>query len=366
MVAQTWVVKRLQTHPVGMISPEEKFMVNILYRAESEILNGIDINSINFENLIKLASSHLMLPALYFNINKKNHSHLFPDDFIDYIKNIYSINKTRNTVLLSEAKELSELLYKNNINHIFLKGTALLLSNVFEDIGERMVGDIDFIIQRKDEQKVKKVLEKNNYCTSSNYVDLFRVFKPKHLPRMVNKNKKIAIEPHLELLSPKYRGFFNSKKLINTFKEEIIAIKTPNEPFLFDHCIYAIQLEDKGFFNSNYSHRSIYDIYKLDCKKSLTIKNINKDICIKYFFLTIAKFKIFDIPIASSLSRNCLDKLLIQLFKVLFHIENIYCKNLILIQLFFNSELRRRALNKIRIHYSQRSLLNYIYRWSKP
>ena len=32
-----------------MISPEEKFMVNILYRAESEILNGIDINTINFE-----------------------------------------------------------------------------------------------------------------------------------------------------------------------------------------------------------------------------------------------------------------------------------------------------------------------------
>ena len=35
-----------------MISLEERFMVNILYRSESEILNGIDINAINFENLI--------------------------------------------------------------------------------------------------------------------------------------------------------------------------------------------------------------------------------------------------------------------------------------------------------------------------
>jgi hypothetical protein len=66
-------------------------MVNILYRSESEILNGIDINTINFENLIKLASSHLMLPALYFNINKKNCSYLFPDDFIAYIRNIFEI-----------------------------------------------------------------------------------------------------------------------------------------------------------------------------------------------------------------------------------------------------------------------------------
>jgi len=348
-----------------MIPLEEKLLVNILYREENEVLKGIDLNNINFEKLIKLASGHLMLPALFYNIQKKKVSYLFPEDFIEYIKNIFEINKARNEVLLSEAKELSALLVENNIKHLFLKGTALLLSTIFDDIGERMVGDIDFIIQHKDEEKVKKVLEKNNYCTSSNHVDSFRVFKPKHLPRMVNKNKTIAIEPHLELLSPKYRGLFNSKELLNDFKEKIKMIKTPCKPFLFDHCIYALQLEDKGFFYSNYSHRSIYDIYKLDCKKSLTIKNIKKDIFIKYFFLTIAEFKIFDVHIATSLSRNCSDKLLIQLFKFSVHIENIYVKNSIIIQLFFNSELRGRALTKIRIHYHHKTLLNYIYRWLK-
>jgi len=352
-----------------MISLEERFMVNILYRSESEILNGIDLNSINFEKLIKLASGHLMLPALFFNIQKKKVSYLFPEDFTEYIKNIFEINKARNEVLLSEAKELSELLVENNIKHLFLKGTALLLSTIFDDIGERMISDIDFIIQHKDEEKVKKVLEKNNYCTSSNHVDSFRVFKPKHLPRMVNKNKTIAIEPHLELLSPKYRGLFNSKELLNDFKEEIKMIKTPCKPFLFDHCIYALQIEDKGFFYSNYSHRSIYDIYKLDCKKSLTIKNIKKDIFTKYFFLTIAEFKIFDIHIASSLSRNCSNKLFkflaIQLFKFLMSSHKIIQKNLKIIQLFFNSELRGRALTKIRIHYHHKTLLNYIYGWLK-
>ena len=67
--------------------------------------------------------------------------------------------------------------------------------------------------------------------------------------------------------------------------------------FLFDHCIYALQIRDKGFFIPYHFHRSIYDIYKLDCKKSLRIKNIKKDIYIKHFFLNIAKFKIFDIAI---------------------------------------------------------------------
>ena len=100
-------------------------------------------------------------------------------------------------------------------------------------------------------------------------------------------------------------------------------------------------------------------------KNSLTIKNSRKDIYVKHFFMTIEKFKIFDIPIAFSLSRNYLDKLLIQLFKVSVHIENIYLKNLILIQLFFNSELRGRALTKIRIHYQHKTLIKFIYRWLK-
>ena len=112
-------------------------------------------------------------------------------------------------------------------------------------------------------------------------------------------------------------------------------IKTPCKPFLFDHCIYAIHLRDKGFFNSDYSHRSIYDIFKLDCKNSLTIENIKKDILIKHFFLTIAKFKIFDIPITSSFLSPYSDKLFRffanQSFKFLAYSQKIIQKNFKLI-----------------------------------
>ena len=66
--------------------------------------------------------------------------------------------------------------------------------------------------------------------------------------------------------------------------------------------------EDKRFFNSYHSHRSIYDIYKLDCKNSLTIKKIKKDIFIKHFFITIDKFKIFDIHIKTTLLNSYFDK----------------------------------------------------------
>ena len=71
---------------------------------------------------------------------------------------------------------------EHNIKHIFLKGTALLLSNVFEDIGERMIGDIDFIIQHKDEEKIKKVLKYNNKYVSRRNLLVYGDFLSQQAP----------------------------------------------------------------------------------------------------------------------------------------------------------------------------------------
>ena len=166
------------------------------------------------------------------------------------------------------------------------------------------------------------------------------------------------------MLEPRNRWFFNSKKLINNFKVETKTIKTPNKSFLFDHCIYALQIRDKGFIKSYHFHRSIYDIYKLDCKNSLVVKNIKKDIFIKHFFQTIVKFKIFDINIKTTLLSSYFDKL----FRFLVILHSMFFSFKIpntIIQLFFEKELRKHALNKISNHYYNKTLLNYIYRWLK-
>ena len=57
--------------------------------------------------------------------------------------------------------------------------------------------------------------------------------------------------------------------------------------------------------------------------------------------------------------------LIFKFIKILTVNERYINKILILIQLFFNSELRGRALTKIRVHYQHKTLLNYIYIWLK-
>ena len=92
-------------------------------------------------------------------------------------------------------------------------------------------------------------------------------------------------------------------------KRRLKLLKYPVNPFCLITVYMLYNSRINGFFNSHHSHRSIYDIYKLDCKKSLTIKNIKKDVYIKHYFLTIDKFKIFDIHIKTTLLSSYFDKL---------------------------------------------------------
>ena len=57
-----------------MISFEEKFLIKVLF---SQKINLNDFNKINFESLIKIPSSHLILPSLYSNLKKENFFNIF-------------------------------------------------------------------------------------------------------------------------------------------------------------------------------------------------------------------------------------------------------------------------------------------------
>ena len=87
-----------------------------------------------------------MLPALYSNAKKKNLLKFFPEDLNSFLKKIFEENTRRNIILTKELNELSKILAKNNISHLFVKGAYNIKTNLYDNLGERMVGDIDFLV----------------------------------------------------------------------------------------------------------------------------------------------------------------------------------------------------------------------------
>ncbi len=259
------------------LNKSEKFLTKLLY--SNDVISQKDVNKLDLEKFIMLSSTHLMLPATYVNIKIKKIKNLFPKDFLDYIKFIYDENKHRNLILINETKELAKILQSNNIRYVFLKGAALILNDIYNDVGERMIGDLDFLFDKNDRVKLEILLKKNQYLKYSK----FHFFEFRHIHKRTKKNKVFAIEPHLKLLSN--GNLLNEKKILNNPNIKY-GIKTPKLKYLLEHNILNYQVNDLGSKKLVYSHRNIYDTFMISRKINKEINLSKANEYLKYYVIT--------------------------------------------------------------------------------
>jgi len=110
-------------------------------------------NTIDWDAVVKVSTSHYVFPALYCNLKRADFLHYVPQDLVAYMEQVSCLNRERNEQVITQAKELNTLLLANSITPIFLKGTGNLVAGLYSDVAERMVGDIDFIFSKEDYPK---------------------------------------------------------------------------------------------------------------------------------------------------------------------------------------------------------------------
>ena len=245
------------------ISLEEK------NRNEIELI--LKTTDMDWEEVVKASTSHYVLPAMYCNFKRADFLKYLPADLAGYMKYITDLNRDRNKQIIQQAKKLNSLLLDNDIRPIFLKGTGNILEGLYQDIGERMVGDIDFLFSEKDFFKAIDILKNYNYCKQENALDYFSGVR--HYSRLVKEENIAAVEIHKEVTIEKHRGEFNCKmisedaQLINDFS----VLSFENQLSL---SIISIQINDYGFDLKKFSLRNAYDVFLLS-KKVNTKKTIS-------------------------------------------------------------------------------------------
>ncbi len=215
----------------------------------------------DWDKVVIIASHHLMLPALYCRLKDKGLLPLIPPDLNVYLEEIASINRGRNEVLLNEVHEISEILTRENINHVFIKGTALLASDTFKDHAERMIGDIDILVAESQIYAAFDIMTNNGYTQS-----LERDYESdtgRHLQRQVFPGKFGAIELHSEILHYTYKHLINKQQvLIN--KRIINGISVPSLEDFVKISILALQINDKAHLMGYLQFKTVYDCLVLD------------------------------------------------------------------------------------------------------
>jgi len=232
------------------ITHEEKNRLEI----EQELKNG----QIDWDAVVKVSTAQYVFPALYCNLKRAGFLSYLPEELVNYMIHITDLNRDRNQQIITQAKEINKLLLANNITPIFLKGTGFLLQDFYEDIAERMVGDIDFLVSDEEFEKTIEILKKDNY-QSQKGID--RTFLNRHFSKMIKKTKLASVEIHYKMVSKPYHNSFNYtyiKTAIKKLTDTKIALLSDENQFLMT--CFNKQMNDNGQRYKTVSLRSSYDL----------------------------------------------------------------------------------------------------------
>ena len=251
------------------ISLEEK------NREEIELV--LKTSEIDWDAVVKVSTGHFVFPALYCNLKRVDFLKYLPQDLVDYMKYITDLNRVRNTQIIQQAQELNSLLLENNIRPVFLKGTGNLLAEIYKDIGERMVGDIDFIFSKEDYPKAIAILRDFEYSEVIKYKYYPPDYDFKHYRRLQKENNIAAIEIHKELLIEKYANEFNYNLVVKDshFINGVFVLSFANKLNL---SIIANQINDNDFYFKRIVLRNAYDVFLLSKKTNAkdAVNSLNK------------------------------------------------------------------------------------------
>ena len=239
--------------------------ISLEEKNRKEIRRLLQLKKIDWDAVVKVSTTHYVFPALYCNLKRVDFLQYLPQDLVSYMEYIANLNRERNKQLFSQVNELNKTLLENKITPIFLKGSGNLIAGLYEDIAERMVGDIDFICSKGEYRKVIKVLRDNGYSEVYKYKYYFPD-QGKHFRRLQKENNIAAIEIHSEILDlKKYRKEFNYS-FVEKDSQVIDDFRVLSYQNKLNLSIIANQINDHGFDNKTMALRNAYDVFLLSKK----------------------------------------------------------------------------------------------------
>ena len=234
--------------------------ISLEEKNRQEIEKQLKSKSIDWDTVVKVSTSHYVFPALYCNLKRVDFLKYLPQELVSYMQHITNINRERNNQIITQAQELNNLLLANNITPVFLKGTGNLLAGIYQDIAERMVGDIDLIFLKEDYPKAFTLLREFGYDK-----EIHLELPHRHYPRIIRKDSIAGVEIHKELLIEKYANEFNYS-FVAKDSQDIKGVAVLSYANKLNLSIIANQINDNGFYYKTMALRNAYDVFILSKK----------------------------------------------------------------------------------------------------
>lgn len=253
-----------------------------------EIIERCKADTIDWQQFVALCSNHLILPVIFLKFRSHGIIESLPDELSAHLSEIYQLNVKRNSRILRQLNEITRALKNSNICPVFLKGTGNLLDGLYSELGERILGDIDFLVPEKDYLLSAELLKIEGYSPVSEIPAYSDTKNSKHYPRLFHPEFDAVIEIHRLPIDEKYQSWFNSG-IIDREKVTVSSLPgcyVASDKHKIVHNFIHSQLSNEGHLLGIISFRDLYDLYLLSKRFAVseTLQEIEpKQKAIAYF-----------------------------------------------------------------------------------
>ena len=246
-----------------------------------------------WERLVQIGSGHLVLPAIYGALKRKKLVNYAPKDLVSYLRRITDLNRKRNTAILKQIDFLTEVFRMHEIDYVFIKGAALLITKPYKTINERMVGDIDILIVEKDLLRAQQLLIDKGFAAvpTNKFIFTKGVFSDdyyKHLERISHPNYIAAVEIHRRILI-KENYLMPTKDILRNKLQSKQGQWIPSNQHQWQHAILNWQYNDNGMTLNHLSFRVVVDVLFLETK-DMTMNSKTSPRAIKHFYSLLSLY----------------------------------------------------------------------------
>lgn len=131
-------------------------LLNLCRCFRGDLPDGLD-----WMRMIDLANRTLTTPALMEVVDR--HPDVVPQDAAQYVREIFQRNLVRNRRLASQLSEAICTLNTQGIAPVLMKGSAFLMQACGDDLGRRLISDLDIIVSPDESRGALKCLVEAGY-----------------------------------------------------------------------------------------------------------------------------------------------------------------------------------------------------------
>jgi len=211
---------------------------------------------------LEVGSKNMILLSIYQRFRESGLLYLFPEELQQHLAEMYRLNLERNQRILAQTERIHLLLAPHGIVPVYLKGTANLMDGLYPTPGERVIGDIDFMLPSHQVIEAAEILQAAGYKAYNTYYEFEYKQTPhqNHYPRLTHPTEEADVEIHFHPAHVRYSKEVN----YDTISAGAVGSSSgyclfPSDKDKLTLSFYHAHLKDHGKHTTCYLLRTLYD-----------------------------------------------------------------------------------------------------------